>query len=48
MCIEATNSDTDDAIIKKLKPPKYSNLSEKEQKALEELRVRDDIVIINA
>ena len=37
-----------DAVIKKLKRPKYSNLSEREQKALEELRVTDDIVITNA
>ena len=45
--IEATNNDID-AVIKKLKQPKCSNLSEKEQKALEELKVRDDIVITNA
>ena len=44
--IEAANKDID-AVIKKLKGPKYSNLSEREQKALEELKVRDDIVITN-
>ena len=32
---------------KKLKRPKYSNLSEREQKALKELKMRDDIVITN-
>ena len=37
-----------DVVIKKLKRLKYSNLSEREQKALEELNVRDDIVITNA
>ena len=41
---EATNNDIDTE-IKKLKRPKYSNLSERVQKALEELRVRDGIVI---
>ena len=46
MFIQATNNYTD-AVIKKLKRPKYSNLSEKEQKALEELIVWDDIVITN-
>ena len=45
--IEATNNDTD-AVIKKLKRPKYSNLSEREQKALEEIKLRDDILITNA
>ena len=33
---------------KKLKRPKYSNISEREQKALKELKMRDDIVITNA
>ena len=45
--IKATNNDTD-ATIKKLKRSKCSNLSEKEQKPLQEVKVRDDIVIINA
>ena len=31
-----------------MKPPKYSNLSKGEQKALEDLQERDDIVIVNA
>ena len=30
-----------------IKPPKYSNLSNGEQKALEHLQERDDIVIVN-
>ena len=33
--------------LKKLKQPKYSNLSEREQKVLAELKVRDDIVNTN-
>ena len=45
--IEVTNKDIY-AVIKKLKQPKYYYLSEKEQKALEELKVRDHIVITNA
>ena len=45
--IEAPNNDID-AVIKKLKWPKYSNLSERDQKTLEEWKVRDDIVITNA
>ena len=47
MFIKATNNDID-APIKKLKRPKRSNLSEKEQKPLEDVNVRDDIVITNA
>ena len=35
------------ATIEKLKQPKCSNLSEKEQKPLEEVKVRDEIVITN-
>ena len=31
-----------------IKPPKYWNLSKGEQKALEDLQERDDIVIVNA
>ena len=31
-----------------IKPPKYSNLSKGEQKALEDLQERDDAVIVNA
>ena len=46
-CVEATNNDID-AVIKNLKRLKYFNLSEKEQNALEELKVRYDIVITNA
>ena len=45
--IEAPNNDID-TVIKKLKRPKYSNLSERDQKTLEEWKVRDDIVITNA
>ena len=45
--IEAPNNDID-AVIKKLKRPKYSNLSERDQKTLEEWKVRHDIVITNA
>ena len=45
--MEATNNDID-AVIKKLKQLKYSNLSEREQKALEELKVIDDIATTNA
>ena len=30
-----------------IKPPKYSNLSKGEQKALQDLQERDDIVIVN-
>ena len=44
--IEATNNDIG-AAIKKLKRPKYSNLSGREQKVPEEVKVRDDIVITN-
>ena len=44
--IKATNNDID-ATIKKLKQPKCSNLSEKEQKPLEEVKVRDEIIITN-
>ena len=47
MFIKATNNDID-APIKKLKRPKRSNLSEKEQKLLGDVNVRDDIVITNA
>ena len=44
--IEAKTNDLD-AEIKKLKRPTCSNLSEKEHKALQELKVRNNIVIIN-
>ena len=44
--IKATDNDID-ATIKKLKQPKCSNLSEKEQKPLEEVKVRDEIIITN-
>ena len=44
--VKDTNNDID-TTNKKLKRPKYSNLSEKEQKPLEEVKVRDEIVITN-
>ena len=44
--IEATNNDID-AEMKQLKGPKYSKLSEREQKSLEDLKARDDIIITN-
>ena len=44
--IKAANNDIG-ATIKKLKQPKCSNLSEKEQKPLEEVKVRDEIIITN-
>ena len=44
--IEATNNDID-AEIKQLKRPKYSKLSERELKSLEDLKARDDIIITN-
>ena len=43
--IEATNNDLDTE-IKKLKRPKYSNLSEKEQKTLEKKK-KNNIAITN-
>ena len=45
-CIEATNDDIN-AEVKKIKRPKYWKLSEKEQKAQEELKAIDDILITN-
>ena len=45
--MKAKNNDID-ATIEKLKQPKCSNLFEKEQKPLEEVKVRDEIVITNA
>ena len=42
--IEATRNETDNE-IEKTKQPNYSNLSVKEQKALQELHSGDDIVI---
>ena len=42
--IEATDNDND-AENKKLKRPKYSNLSKKVKKTLEKLKVRDGILI---
>ena len=45
--IKAANNDID-TTIKKLQQSKFSNLSEKEQKALEEVKVRDDIEITNS
>ena len=45
--IEAMNNEINDEIAH-VKRPKYSNLSKGEQKALEDLQERDDIVIVNA
>ena len=45
--IEAANNEINKEIAH-MKPPKYSNLSKGEQKALEDLQERDDIVIVNA
>ena len=45
--IEATNNEINEEIAH-IKPPIYSNLSKGEQKALEALKERDDIVIVNA
>ena len=45
--IEATRNEINNEIIK-TKRPNYSNLSVKEQKALQELQSRDDIVITEA
>ena len=42
--IKATNNDID-ATIKKLKQPKRSNLSEKEQKPLEEVKVQKTTIV---
>ena len=44
---EATNNEINEEIAH-IKPPKYSNLLKGEQKALEGLQERDDIVIINS
>ena len=44
--MEATNNDID-AEIKKLKWRKDSSISERKQKALEEFKARDDIIITN-
>ena len=44
--MEATNNDID-AEIKKPKWQKDSSLSERKQKALEEFKARDDIIITN-
>ena len=45
--IEATNNEINEEIAH-IKPPRYSNLSKREQKALEDQQERDDIVIVNA
>ena len=45
--IEATRNEINNE-IKNMKRPNYSNLSVKEQKALQELQSRDDIVITEA
>ena len=45
--IEATNNEINKEIAH-IKSPKYSNLSKREQKALEDLQERDNIVIVNA
>ena len=44
---EVTNNEINEEIVH-IKPPKYSNLSKGEQKALEDLQERDNIVIVNA
>ena len=44
--IEATNIEINEKIAH-IKPPKYSNLSKGEQRALEDLEERDDIAIFN-
>ena len=45
--IEVTRNEINNE-IEKMKRPNYSNLSVKEQKALQELQSRDDIVITDA
>ena len=45
--IEGTNNEIRKEIVH-IKPPKYQNLSKGEQETLEDLQVRDDIVIVNA
>ena len=44
--IEAADNQINEEITH-IKPPKYSNLSKGEQKALQDLQERDDIVIVN-
>ena len=44
---EVTNNEVNEEIVH-IKPPKYSHLSKEEQKALEDLQERDNIVIVNA
>ena len=44
--IEATNNEVNEDIAH-IKQPKYSNLSKGEQRALEDLQEKDDIVIVN-
>ena len=41
------NTDEINKKIAHIKTPKYSNLSKGEQKALKDLKLRDDIVIVN-
>ena len=45
--IEATNTEINEEIAH-IKRPKYSNLSKGEQKALEDLQEKDDILTVNA
>ena len=45
--IEATNTEINEEMAH-IKRPKYSNLSKGEQKALEDLQEKDDIVTVNA
>ena len=45
--IEATNNEIREEITH-IKPSNYSILSKREQKALDDLQERDDIVIVNA
>ena len=44
--IETRNNEINEEIAH-IKPPEYSNLSKVEQKSLEDLQERDDIVIVN-
>ena len=44
--IETRNNEINEEIAH-IKPPEYSNLSKVEQKSLEDLQEKDDIVIVN-
>ena len=45
--MEAANNEIKKEIAR-IKPPKYSKLSKGEQEALENLKEKDDVVIVNA